>query len=95
MRSLLPAAALGLLGLLALLPTALQPRPGAAVLALFPPGYGSAAAFSAAAEAGWHPVEGIRPNLLLLQPTAAARRPAGAWLVVDAAGARGCVGRIV
>lgn len=90
MPPVLPAAALGLAGLAALLPTALQPRPGEAAIAVFPPGHSAAEALQAAVAAGWQPVAALRGNVLLARPATGSRSLEGALLVMDAGSLRGC-----
>jgi len=96
-RSLLPALALMAVGTAWVCALTLSPRAGEAVAALFPPGTAQDQALSAAAGAGsaeivalgnWSPVVLVRSD----DPALPARlRAAGAWLVVRAPAAAGCL----
>jgi hypothetical protein len=92
MKDTAPALALLALGTAALAAAALVPR-GGPVLAVFAPGTPREQAFAAVVEAGWLPVSAPRDFLVVAAPAAEApvpTLPAGALLMIDARGARGC-----
>jgi hypothetical protein len=80
---LLGASAAALAGL------SLAPRPGQPVLAVFPPWTSNAAAFEDIVTTGWIPIASPRAFAIVALPAPGATPP-GAFLVLDARGARGC-----
>lgn len=90
MRTFLPSLFLGVIGTGLVAAALLTPKPGASVLHVFPPGTTDSEALVRVLEAGWLPIATPRPFVVLAAPADAARPPRGAWMTLDALGARGC-----
>ncbi len=81
----LPAAALALASLAGALQITLQPQPGGAVAAVFPPWWAAPETFTAAAAAGPVIRFGAWPFIVILAPGTKplALRQHGAWLLLN------------
>lgn len=91
MRDLLPALLLALVGTGALGTALAAPKAGATVLVVFPAGTAAEDAWMRVIAAGWRPISTPTAAVVLAAPDdPPARRPDGAWIVLDAMGLRGC-----
>jgi hypothetical protein len=93
MRDLLPAISLLIGGLVLSGGLPLSPHPGEAAIVAFSPSISGAEAFAHVVEAGWLPVASPFPFLILARPdgTDQPRRPAGAYLLLNAGAMVGCL----
>lgn len=92
MRALMFAVLFGCVGTLGIMAVTLAPRRGENVVVVFPPDTPMSSAFMAVRASGLTALDFPRSNLVLAAstPNQVHQTPRGAWLMIDAMGARGC-----